>query len=254
MAEENIKETRARKPRARLEREEEAMQEARPREPTREQSQEELAELKKETALINADVYLKTGAHIGTQNKTDYMRKYIFKTRKDGLKVMDIEVIDKRISDAARLLSNYAPENIVAVSRKLYGQTPVQKFAEAINARAITGRFVPGTLTNPEGKEFFEVQAMIVTEPDNDAQAVREAKRMNVPVIALASTNNDTRDIDLVIPVNNKGRKSLALVYWLIAREFIKLTGASAEKLSKTFEDFEYKLKEPPSLGNEMHE
>lgn len=214
--------------------------------------QEDLTELKKETSLINADVYLKTGAHIGTKEKTDYMKKYIFKTRKDGLKVMDIEVIDKRIAEAAKLLSNYVPENIVAVSRKLYGQTPVKKFAEAINAKAITGRFIPGTFTNPEGKKFIEAQAVIVTEPDSDAQAVDEAVKMNIPVIALASINNNARNVDLIIPVNNKGRKSLALVYWLLAREFIKLTGAKELKVSDNFEDFEYKLTE--IQGKELHE
>ena len=174
------------------------------------------------------------------------MRKYIYKIRKDGLNVLDVQTLDERIKFAANFLSQYAPEKIVVVSRKLYGQAPARAFAKATGGRACVGRFVPGAFTNPEGKEFIEPQAIIAVEPEPDAQAISEAGMINVPVIALCSTNNSLRNVDLAIPVNNKGRKSLALVFWLLARELLKIQGkiSSDAEFTPLVEDFEYKMKE----------
>jgi len=196
--------------------------------------------------LIDVDTYLKTGAHIGTKFKSGDMRKYIYKVRRDGLNVLDVQVLDGRIRTAAQFIAQFEPDKIVAVSKKLYGREPVRQFAEAIGAKAITGRFVPGLFTNPAGKKFIEPGVVIVTEPEPDVQAISEATRIKVPVVALASTNNTLRNIDVAIPINNKGRKSLALVYWLLAREYLKIRGiikADAE-FKKSVDDFEYKMKE----------
>lgn len=194
----------------------------------------------------DAEKYLKTGAHIGTKYKTDGMKKYIYKRREDGLKVMDIQTLDSRIEIASKFISNYDKEKVVAASRKLYGKTPIMQFSEAIGGKAVTGRFVPGTFTNPEGKKFIELDLLIVTEPDSDFQAIKEAKKLKVPIIALCSTNNSTKDVDLIIPVNNKGRKSLALVYWMLAKKILteRKEIKSENEFKKTIEDFEYKIKE----------
>jgi small subunit ribosomal protein S2 len=196
--------------------------------------------------LVDADKYLKTGSHIGTVFKSGEMKRFVFKIRKDGLKVFDIQMIDDRIKTAAEFLARYPQEKIVAVSRKLYGQEPAKQFAEAVHGKVITGRFVPGTFTNSKSQSFVEPAIIIITEPESDSQAIAEAKLIRVPVIALASTNNTLKDIDFVIPINNKGRKSLALVYWLLAREILKIKGEikKDEEFTKTMEDFEYKLKE----------
>lgn len=200
----------------------------------------------KEKSLVESDKYLKTGAHIGTKFKSGDMKRYIYKMRKDGLNVLDIQNIDDRIKIAANFLAQFEPTKIVAVSRRLYGHTPVKAFAEAIGAKAIVGRFVPGTFTNPKGKEFIEPLVLIVTEPEPDAQAISETTKINIPVVALCSTNNSTKNVDLIIPANNKGRKSLALVYWLLAREFLKNKGLikSDKAFDKKLEDFEYQMKE----------
>jgi len=199
-----------------------------------------------ETANTDTEKYLKTGAHIGTKYKTFGMKKYIYKRRDDGLKVMDIQTLDERISLSAKMIAKYEKDKIIVVSRKLYGKTPIKMFAETTGAKAIPSRFIPGTFTNPEGKEFIELQLLIVTEPDTDFQAIKEAKSLKVPIIALCSTNNSTKDVDLIIPVNNKGRKSLALVYFMIAeKSLIERKEIKNEKeFKKTVEDFEYKIKE----------
>jgi small subunit ribosomal protein S2 len=189
---------------------------------------------------------LKSGAHIGTKYKTGEMRKYVFKRRKDGLRVLDVQTLYKRIRLSAKMLSRYPKERIAVVSRKLYGQLPVKRFAEAVGAKAFLGRFVPGTFTNPEGKEFFEPKIVLVTDPDVDHQAVSEAARLKIPVIALCSTNNSTKNVDLVIPVNNNGRKSLALVYWLLAVQLLKELKEIKKdsEFNKKVEDFEYQIKD----------
>lgn len=196
--------------------------------------------------LIDSETYLKSGAHIGTRFKSGDMKKYVFKVRKDGLNVLDVGTLDERIKIAADFLARHQPEKILVVARKLYAQTPVKLFAEMINAKAIGGRFVPGTLTNPKAVDFVEAEIIFTAEPEPDAQAIEEARRANIPVISLVSTNNSLKNIDLAIPTNNKGRKSLALVYWLLTKEFLKAKKEIKEdsEFKKTVEDFEYKMQE----------
>src|SRR3989344_5123103 len=206
--------------------------------------------------LISSERYLKTGVHIGTKYKSGEMRKYIYKSRKDGLKVLDVQTLDERIRFAAKFLSQYPKEKIVIVSRKLYGQTAAKKFAETLGGKAFTGRFVPGTFTNHEGKEFIEPKIVLVTEPEADSQAIQESTVLRIPVIGLCSTNNSTKNIDLVIPVNNKGRKSIALVYWLLAREILKERKeiSSDEEFKTTIEEFEFILSGKEETEEEMQE
>lgn len=190
--------------------------------------------------------YLKTGSHIGTRFKSGDMARYIYKQRRDGLKVLDVQVIDERVKVVGSFLSKYAGDKIVVVSRRVYGKTPAEEFAASIGARAITGRFVPGTFTNPEGKEFIQPEVVIVTEPESDLQAIKEATIAKAVVIALSSTNNVLQFVDMIIPVNNKGRKSLALIYWLLAKEVLRGRNElpSDESFGKTVEQFEYPMKE----------
>lgn len=206
--------------------------------------------------LVPTEKYLKSGVHIGTRFKSGDMRHYIFKQRSDNLKVLDINTLDQRIRNAAAFISGFELSRVVIVSKKLYAQTSAKVFAEAIGGKAIVGRFVPGIFTNPQAKGFLEPKLLIAAEPDSDAQAISEATRIKIPVIALCSTNNSTQNVDLVIPVNNKGRKSLALVFWLLAREVLKNTGAikSDSEFKKEVEAFEYKLPEGAAAREEDFE
>ncbi len=194
--------------------------------------------------LVAAKQYLQVGAHIGAKFKTEGMRRFIFKKRPDKLKVLDISTVDERIRIASKFLASFEPEKIAVVSRKEYGQTPVKKFAEAIGAKAFLGRFIPGTFTNPHLEIFFEPKVVLITDPNIDEQAIEEAKRQHIPVVALCSTDNKTANVDLIIPCNNKGRKSLALIYWLLAREILKAQGRIKKdsEFKMKVEDFEYKV------------
>jgi small subunit ribosomal protein S2 len=177
------------------------------------------------TSLVSIDEYLAAGVHIGTQQKTQDMMRFVYRVRTDGLYVLDIQSTDERIRVASKLLSHYDPSRILVVSSRQYGQHPAKMFSKALGTRAMLGRFIPGSLTNPQIHGFFEPDVVIVTDPAGDAQVLKEASSIGVPIVALCDTNNLISNVDLVIPTNNKGRKALSLVYWLIAREVSRLNG-----------------------------
>lgn len=189
--------------------------------------------------LIPVEDYLAAGVHIGTQQKTRDMERFIHRVRTDGLYVLDVSTTDSRIRTAAQFLSNYEPEQILVTSSRQYGRFPAEKFAEAVGARARTGRFIPGTLTNPQYEGYIEPDVLVVTDPIGDAQAVTEAITVGIPVIAMCDSNNQTANVDLVVPTNNKGRRALAVVYWLLANETLDRRGAEP---TYALEDFQTEL------------
>jgi small subunit ribosomal protein S2 len=190
-------------------------------------------------SLIPVDEYLAAGVHIGTQQKTEDMKRFVYRVRADGLYVLDVKATDDRIKTAAKFLSNFDPVRILVVSARQYGQFPATMFAKVIGAKSLVGRFIPGTLTNPEYRDFTEPDVVVVTDPIGDSQAVKEAVDVGVPVVAMCDTNNMTMHIDIVIPTNNKGRKALALIYWLLAQEISKLRG---QQMDYAVNDFEIEI------------
>ncbi len=188
----------------------------------------------KETMLVKKNDYLTAGIHIGMKTCTPYMKQFIYKIRDDGLAVFNLQKVDERIKIAANFLSGF--EKILVASRKENAAQGIKKFAEMVGARAITGRFPPGTLTNPSFKEFFEPDVVFIVDPLVDDQIVKEAKKKRIPIISMADTFNTVKDIDYIIPMNNNGKKALALVFWILAREILK-------KRKKIKKDSEFKLK-----------
>ncbi|MDI3487094.1 MAG: small subunit ribosomal protein [Methanolobus sp.] len=203
---------------------------------TTEETITEAGEEAKTTSLVPIDEYLAAGVHIGTQQKTENMMKFVYRVRTDGLYVLDIQATDERIKLASAFLANYDPQRILVVSARQYGQFPAKMFAKAIGAKSMVGRFIPGTLTNPKVENFYEPDVVIVTDPTGDAQVIKETVNVGIPVVALCDTNNMTSNVDLVIPTNNKGRKALSLVYWLLAREIAK---SNDSMFTYELEDFE---------------
>ncbi|MDI3474935.1 MAG: small subunit ribosomal protein [Thermococcaceae archaeon] len=194
--------------------------------------------------LVPLDQYLAAGVHIGTQQKTQDMKKFIYRVRQDGLYVLDVMKTDERLRVAGKFLAKFDPENILAVSVRLYGQKPVKKFGEVTGARAMPGRFLPGTMTNPQVKNFLEPDVIIVTDPRADHQAMKEAVEIGIPIVALVDTENFLSYVDLAIPTNNKGRKALALIYWILAREILynRKEIESREDFKIPVEDFEMRI------------
>ncbi|MHA2362343.1 MAG: 30S ribosomal protein S2 [Candidatus Hodarchaeales archaeon] len=181
-----------------------------------------------ENLLIPLEDYLKAGVHIGTSSGMRPMQEYIYRVRNDGLFVLDVRKTDERIKIAAKFIARHNPSEIVVASVRTYGMYPVIQFAAITGCSSLTGRFVPGSFTNPNLKGEFtyhEPKLLIITDPNTDRQALKEANMVGIPVISLADTDNTTQGIDFVIPCNNKGRNSLATVFWLMARETLRERG-----------------------------
>lgn len=201
-------------------------------------------EYKVKEFLIPEEIFLTSGVHIGTQQKSADMKNFIFKVRTDGLYVLNIQLTNERIKYASNFLARYDPSRVLVVSARQYGQKPVNTFAKMLGFRVFAGRFIPGTLTNPNLPKYVEPELLVVTDPAADAQALKEAVSVGIPVIGFCDANNETKNVDFIIPANNKGRRSLAVVYWLLTRETLKQRGdiKNNDEYASTIEDFEAKL------------
>jgi len=185
--------------------------------------------------LIEKEKYLEHGVHIGTSVKTKDMKRFIHKILPNALAVFNLKYVDERIRVAAKLLSRY--NKILVASRRF--KKPVETFAEIVKAEAVTGRFLPGMFTNPSYEHFTEPEIVLITDPIMDRQALEETANTNIPLIALCNTFNTTAFVDLIIPCNNRGRKSVALVFFLLAREVLKERGAIRD-----YKEFKYKIED----------
>src|SRR6188472_1376405 len=189
---------------------------------------------------------LSTGIRVGTPVKTKYMTPFIVRANPEGLYILDISKTLAKIDVAAKFIGRANISRVAVTSAREYGKTPVEKFCELTGARGVFGRFMPGTFTNPSLPKYMEPEIVIVTDPQADQQAVVESTRAGVPIVAISNSDNVTSKVDLVIPANNRGRKALATVYWLLAREVLKKQGKikSDKDMKVTIDDFETKLVE----------
>lgn len=190
--------------------------------------------------LVSQETYLKSGIHIGTKFKTKHMGQFIYKTRPDGLSVLNLKKIDERIRITSTFLSQYAPEEIMVISRRENSWKSVKAFGNATGIRVIAGRYPPGMMTNPNLDFYSEPKIILITDSWPDRNAVLDANRVGVPLIALCDTNNQSNNIDLVVPCNNKGKKSLGLFFWILAREYLRKRNllGKKEELPQKLEDF----------------
>jgi len=193
-----------------------------------------------ESLLVPTDQYLKAGIHIGTKFRTKYMEKFIYKTRPDGLSVLNLQKIDERIKICANFLAQYKPEEIIIVSRRENGWKPLNAMSKLTGIRVFAGRYPPGILTNPALERFMEAKIILVTDSWPDRNAINDAMAIGIPVIALCDTNNQSNNIDLVVPCNNKGKKSLGLFFWILTREYMKKRGIIKKdsEFKATVDDF----------------
>ena len=187
--------------------------------------------------LTDQNEYLEVGIHIGTKVRTPGAKRFIYKVREDGLYLLDLNTIDQRIRIAAKMLARYEAKDIVVTASRIYSISAASKFAEITGARLMKGRVMPGVFTNPNRNDYSEPEILLVSDNRNERQAIKEASKTDIPIIALCDTDNWLKFVDFIIPCNNKGRRSLSLIYFLLAREFLKEKGTI-----KTNEEFTYKI------------
>lgn len=195
----------------------------------------------KESMLIRQEKYLEAGIHIGTKLKVVDMNRFIYRARNDGLFVLDLRKVDERIRMAGKMLASFDPKDIIVVASRTYSSNAASKFAQISGARLLPGRIVPGTFTNVHRDDFTEPKLLFTCDPKGERQAVLEAGKMGICTIGLCDTDNYTSYLDWVIPCNNKGRRSLALIFYLLAREMSMACGkiSSYDEFKATIEEFE---------------
>jgi len=183
---------------------------------------------------------LTTGIRVGTEVKTKFMIPYITQANPEGLYLFDLDITLNRIQTAARFIKKFDIKKVIIYSGRTYATTPIEKFCQLTGAKKMLGRFMPGTLTNPSLPYYSEPKLILVSDPQVDAQAVTEATNAGIPVIGIANTDNVTSQLDLVIPANNRGRKALATIYWLLTREILQ----DSKTMTDEIDDFETKTAE----------
>jgi len=189
---------------------------------------------------------LSTGIRVGTQVKTKFMKPYITKASPEGLYMIDLDITLERIKIAAKFINRIDMDKVIVCSGREYANTPIEKFCEITGAVEMLGRFMPGTLTNPSLPYYIEPKLLLISDPQVDSQAITEATNAGIPVIGVSNTDNITSKVDLVIPANNRGRKSLATIYWLLAHQILVERGElkEDEPLKYEIDDFETKITE----------
>ena len=191
-----------------------------------------------ESMLLPQETYLVHKVNIGALQKSADMKPFLSEDSDGtGLHLIDLEQTDARMRIVSQFLNRFDPSRILVVSARQYGQRPARKFAQAIGAMHIVGRFIPGTLTNPRLRTYIEPELIVVTDPQADQQSLSEAVSTGLPVVAVCDANNTLRNVDLCLPANNKGKQSLALIYWLLSREVLKIRGTMDDETWETMQD-----------------
>lgn len=188
------------------------------------------------TTLVPVDEYLTAGVHIGTKYKNGFTNKFIHRSRADGLKILNTEDVDARLKVLINLLSKYEPSEFAIMGRRENAKKPLQTFAKLIGCDVFTGRYLPGKLTNVALDSFKEYKLVIVCDPLTDKNILNEAFEQGIITVGFCDTNNKTTKLDLVIPINNKGKKSLGLAFMLLSKHYLVNRGIIKEK------DFKYTL------------
>lgn len=209
-----------------------------------EESKEKRKAKRAEKTLFPLDDYVKYSCHLGTKAVTPNMRQFVYKRRADGLAVLNTNSIDKKLKEAAEFLKNFKAEDIFLACKREAGWEAAKKFGEVAGIKVFTKKYPAGRITNSQLADFFETELVIICDPWLDKNALNDAVIVKKPVIGLCDTNNLTKGLTKIIPCNNKAAKSIGLILYLLAREYLKDRGQEKEAKKLKIEDFTGEVEE----------
>lgn len=164
--------------------------------------------------------------HLSARKCEPGMQTYVYGKADGGNCLMDLQKTWDKIVLAARVLATVEdPSTIYCVGQRPYAQRAIIKFAKEIGATAAPGRFTPGQFTNQVTQQFVEPRILLVADPRTDSQAIKESSYVNIPTIAFCGSDSPLEYVDVCIPGNNRGKESLGLLYWMLAREVKRIRG-----------------------------
>mgnify|MGYP001603550200 CR=1 FL=1 len=185
--------------------------------------------------LIPLEDYVKYGCYIGAKVITPNMRPFVYKRRNDGIAIIDTNIIDKKLKEAIELINKYNPEDWILVCKREAGWKAIEKFSQLTGVRIFTKKYPAGILTNIRLPKFFETEMVFICDPWLDKNAMNDSKIMKKKVFSLCDTNNYPQNVDVLIPCNNKSGKSIGLILYIIAREYLKERGINTEVRLENF-------------------
>jgi small subunit ribosomal protein S2 len=176
-----------------------------------------------DNTLIPLNDYIRSGTYIGTKVITPHMRPFIYRRRNDGIAIINTNIIDEKLKEAAKFLGDYNPENVIVVCKRESGWRAIKLFSELTGIKVFTKKYPAGVITNTTLPDFFETELIVICDPWIDKNALNDALKMKKKVLALCDTNNFSFGVDKVIPCNNKSNKSLGIIFYVLAREYMKI-------------------------------
>lgn len=192
---------------------------------------EEVKVKKKSNMLIDLEDYVKTGIYLGTRIVTPDMRKYVYRRRADGLAIFNTDLIDETIKEGIEYLSKFNPEDVILVCKRQSGWRAARKFGEVTGIRVFTKKYPAGNMTNTNLKDFFETELTIISDQWLDKNALKDTLDVHKNVLMICGTNNFSKGANQVIIGNNKSGKSLGLIFYLLARGYLKAKGKDTSGL-----------------------
>jgi ribosomal protein uS2 len=207
-------------------------------------SEDELKRVMTDTkeTLVPLTDYIACSVHLGTKVITPDMRKYVYKRRADGLAVLNTNYIDDNLRDASKFLSSFLAKDIFVAGKREALWPAIDKFSEVTGIRAFTKKYPSGIITNIDLDNFFEAKLVILCDPWVDKNAMNDAIKVQTPILAICDSNNYTKGVTKIIPSNNKSRRSVGLILYILAREYLKSQSREDEAKSLNYEDFTGKV------------
>jgi small subunit ribosomal protein S2 len=190
-----------------------------------ESMKEEVKAKKKSDMLIDLEDYVKTGIYLGTRVVTPDMKKYVYRRRADGLAIFNTDLIDEKLKEGIEYLSKFNPEDVILVCKRQSGWKVAKKFEEVTGIRAFTKKYPAGIMTNTELEDFLETELTIITDHWLDKNALKDTLDVKKKVLMICGTNNFAHGANQIIIGNNKSGKSIGLIYYLLAKGYLKARG-----------------------------